>query len=296
MDIVDAQGHLGPGGIPEMLASMDALGIAAVLIDEFWFVGGPDEMPTYSVQTPAGTLRRSVSPTAQLAALMHPARFSYVAKIDRGDPELQSLARLARDTPAVRALRITPGLTNAELAALRTGEYDEMFQAAGNCGLPVFVTVPGNALVMEPVAARFPAVTFIVDHCGMPFTAAMRQGLIAAGLGDDLPVMGTGDRDADFAAVRQLSGLPNVALKWGHPQGLFGVSGYPFVGLRSYLRSAIDAFGAGRIMWAGDATVNLTGESWAELLFWLIDSPDLTANERADILGGTLRRLLNWPA
>lgn len=36
MDIVDAQIHVGRGGIGATLAAMDALGIASVIIDEFW--------------------------------------------------------------------------------------------------------------------------------------------------------------------------------------------------------------------------------------------------------------------
>ena len=36
MDIVDSQIHFGPGGTVEVLAEMDALGIQACLVDEFW--------------------------------------------------------------------------------------------------------------------------------------------------------------------------------------------------------------------------------------------------------------------
>ena len=36
MDIVDAQIHIGPGRIDEVEASMDALGISAVLSDPAW--------------------------------------------------------------------------------------------------------------------------------------------------------------------------------------------------------------------------------------------------------------------
>ena len=36
MDIVDAQAHMGPGRIDEMLSAMDAVGIAAIVIDEYW--------------------------------------------------------------------------------------------------------------------------------------------------------------------------------------------------------------------------------------------------------------------
>lgn len=294
MDVVDSQVHLGPGGIDKLLAAMDALGIKAAVIDEFWF-GTATEMPTYAIAAGNEIVHRKVAPTAELASLMHPDRFSYVLRVDRRDPQMHSLIRLLRDAPNGRALRITPGLAQAELSALASGGYDQMFEKAGECGLPIFVTIPGNAAALQRSIEKFPDVTFVIDHCGMPFTSAMKQGLAAAGLADQLPEMGGGTNEAEFRNVLRLAERPNVALKWGHAQGLFGVTGYPFVGLRPYLRSALNAFGAERVMWAGDASANLTGETWAELLFWLLDNPDLDQNERANLLGGTVRRILSWP-
>jgi len=294
MDIVDSQAHLGPGGIAEIKAAMDALGIKAALIDEFW-LGSPIEMPTYAIPVGNGFVRRAVTPTAELAAFTYPERFSYVVRPDRRDPEMRSLIRLARDASHARALRITPGLAKAELSALAAGDYDDMFKTAAEYGLPIFVTIPGNTPVLISSAKKFPGLTFIIDHCGMPFTAGMKKGLVDAGLGEQLPDMGGAGNEVEFDRVLQLSALPNVALKWGHAQGLFGVSGYPFVNLRPCLRAALNAFGAERIMWAGDASVNLTGESWAELLFWLVDNPDISQGEREKLLGGTARRILNWP-
>lgn len=295
MDIVDSQTHLGPGGIAEIKAAMDAVGVKSALIDEFWF-GTSIEMPTYPVPVAQGVVRRGVTPTAELAALTHPNRFSYLLRPDRRDPELHGLIRLARDAPHARALRITPGLAKTELAALACGSYDDMFKTAADCGLPIFLTLPGNAPALLSSAKKFPQLTFIIDHCGMPFSVAMKQGLMKAGLGDQLPEMGGASNEVEFDRVLKLSVLPNVALKWGHAQGLFGVSGYPFINLRPYLRSALDAFGAERMMWASDVSANLTGESWAELLFWLIDNPDISHDEREKLLGGTARRILNWPA
>jgi predicted TIM-barrel fold metal-dependent hydrolase len=295
MDIVDCQAHLGPGGIEQIRAAMDAVGIKAALIDEFW-LGSTVEMPAYSVRAAGQVVRRTVTPTAELAALTHPDRFSYIVRPDRRDPELHSLIRLARDAPHARALRITPGLARTELSAVTSGGYDDMFKAAADCGLPVFVTIPGNAPALRSSIEKFAALTFIIDHCGMPFTAGMKKGLLDAGLGAELPEMGGGTNEAEFDKVLRLAELPNVALKWGHAQGLFGVSGYPFPNLRPYLRSALNEFGAERMMWAGDASVNLTGESWAELLFWLVDNPELSQSEREKLLGGTARRILNWSA
>jgi L-fuconolactonase len=295
MDIVDSQVHLGPGAIEKMLAAMDALGIKAALIDEFWF-GTAGEMPTYPICVPDGTLRRALTPTAELAAFTHPDRFSYLFRPDRRDPEMRCLIRLVRDAPYGRALRIIPGLAKVELSALTSGHYDHVFEEAADSGLPIFVTIPGNAPALRSSIEEFRAVTFIIDHCGMPFTADMKKGLAASGLGDQLPDMGRAAEEAEFEKVLRLADLPNVALKWGHAQGLFGVSGYPFPGLRPYLRKALNAFGAERVMWASDASANLTGESWAELLYWLMDNSDLSHGERANLLGGTARKILNWPA
>ncbi len=63
-DIVDTQIHIGPGGIEETLAQMDALGIRAALIDEYWFTGTANQ-PHHVL---AGGVQRPVAPTAELAA------------------------------------------------------------------------------------------------------------------------------------------------------------------------------------------------------------------------------------
>lgn len=294
MDILDSQAHIGPGGIDEMIAAMNALGIRSVLLDEYWLSVTTEEMPTYTVQAGVQTFRRAVSPTAELAAMTHPDRFSYLQRVDRRDPELGAIIRLARDASHCRALRIAPGLDKTELAELAGDGYDVLFAQAADCGMPVFVTIPGNAPVLRAAAARFPSVQFIVDHCGMPFSETLKDALKAAGLGETMPEMGGRGTPEEFNRVLQLADLGNVALKWGQAPGLFVVSPYPFEPLRRFLRAALDAFGSERVMWAGDASANMTGESWAELLFWSRDNPDLSPQEKADFLGGTARRILNW--
>ena len=50
-------------------------------------------------------------------------------------------------------------------------------------------------------------------------------------------------------------------------------------------------------MWASDYTVarDQNGNSWAQTLYYLLDSDELTASEKEWIFGGSLRRVLNWP-
>jgi L-fuconolactonase len=117
MDIVDSQAHLGPGGAAEMVAAMDALGIAAVLIDEWWM--GKTLDPGYHL--PNGAFRPT-APTAELASWTYPGRFSYQLSVDPPDPELESQLRQLRDAAYCRALRIAPGINRTELQ--RFGEGD----------------------------------------------------------------------------------------------------------------------------------------------------------------------------
>src|SRR5690349_18241225 len=136
MDIVDSQVHIGPGGAAEMVAAMDALGIKSVLNDEWW-MGTPGH-PFYTVGEGA---IRTTSPTAELAAWTYPGRFSYLVRVDPRDPELKSVIRMARDAAHARALRISPGMTRAEVADFASGVYDEIFALASDCGLPIFLQI-----------------------------------------------------------------------------------------------------------------------------------------------------------
>jgi predicted TIM-barrel fold metal-dependent hydrolase len=141
--------------------------------------------------------------------------------------------------------------------------------------------VPGQVALLAPYARRFPRLNIIVDHCGMPSTRYGVAGEAAA----------QGARY--FDTVLALAEHPNVALKWSHAQERFGVTDYPFAGLRPLLRRALEAFGPERVVWASDHTV--LPFAWAQLLDSLRDDPELTMAEKAWLLGGALRRLLDWP-
>ena len=286
MEIVDSQIHFGPGGIETTLAAMDALGISAVLADEFW--GLDNWGPGYTL--PNGAYRVT-SPTAELAAWLHPARFAYVLRVDRLDPEVESLVRMAKDAPHCRAIRMLPALTAAELDAFEGGAYDPVFALAERIGLPVFLFIAGHVELMPRYLEKFGKLRFIVDHCGMPMEANI-SFLDAAT--PDQPHAGP---DAGyFDEVLKLAAWSNAALKWSHAQGMFGMRDYPSPGLRPYLRRAIDAFGADRVMWASDHGGNQTGETWSELVHYIRDNPELSAEEKAWVMGGTVRALLDWKA
>ena len=286
MDIVDSQIHFGPGGTEAVLAEMDALGIQACLVDEFW---GLDTWgPGYTLSN--GTFRPT-RPTVELAAALYPNRFSYVARVERSDPEVLSLIRISSDDPNARAIRMIPAVTATETDAFAAGSYNDIFAAANDVGVPVFLFIAGHVELLPRYLERFRSLTFIVDHCGMPMEAGI-------GMPDaDRPDGGSthpGPQVAYFDQVLRLADHPNVLLKWSHAQGMFGELEYPSPGLIPHLRRAIDAFGVNRIMWASDHGGNQTGETWSQLLHYLLDSDGVTRDEKTWLFGRTVRTALDW--
>ena len=75
---------------------------------------------------------------------------------------------------------------------------------------------------------------------------------------------------------------------------MFGELDYPSPGLVPYLRRAIEAFGAERIMWASDFGGNQTGETWDQLLHYLLDADDVSDAEKEWLFGGTVRQVVGW--
>jgi predicted TIM-barrel fold metal-dependent hydrolase len=297
MDVLDSQVHMGPGGAAGMVAAMDALGIASVLVDEWW-MGTPGH-PFYRVGEGGGALR-TTSPSAELAAWTYPGRFSYLVRVDPRDPELAAVVRLVRDAEHARALRIAPGMSRAELADFAAGVHDPVFALASEHGLPVFLQIGGHVDLLDRVARKYPDCRIIICHCGMPPGDAMWP-IVAEmeGLPDSADYwrrLAAEPAGQAFAKVLRAADHPHVALKWAHAPVMFGAAGYPNLAARPFLRKALDVFGADRIMWASDITANQTGESWAELLFAMTQNPDLSSGECALVMGGTARRWLGWEA
>lgn len=283
MDIVDMQFHLGPGGTDLALAKMDALGIAACVIDEFWF-GDRFGFPGYKL---GSGFFRTTLPSLELAATLHPNRFTGVLRVDRRDPEVAHVIRLAAQAPYVRAIRlVTPAFEREEGSAFEEGAFAPVFAAACDSGLPVCVTAPLQLEATAAYARQFRDVKIIVDQCGLLSDGARRY----LGL-EPSPE----DRLLAFDKVLSLSSHPNIGLKWVHAHDIFELSPFPGEELRPILRRAINAFGADRVMWGSDASVAHTGATWAEMLFGLRINADLTPQELTALVGGTARNWLNWP-
>ena len=283
-DIVDAQVHVGRGGIGPALETMDRLGIASTLIYEFWgtFAGGDPRHTMPGFKLPNGAWR-AVNAVASEASLAYPERFASVVKVDRTDPQLRVVLEGIASTPHIKGIRVLPAWSVADIASFAAGGCDEIFGIAQDLGIPVFLFIPGQAALLRPYLARFPRLTVIVDHCGMPF----------ANIPFDGPKGTPQPGPAYFDEVLKLAEFPNAALKWSHAIALFGPQYPTHESLRPVLRKAIAAFGAERIVWASDNTV-MPGHSWGSLLNAVLDDPGLSPDEKNWILGGSARKLLHW--
>jgi predicted TIM-barrel fold metal-dependent hydrolase len=290
MEIVDARVHLNhiganwqntdPAVVTDYaIVTMDALGIRAVLIDEW---AGWDEhrrhLPGYVL--PNGAMRSRL-PFSETAVALHPDRFGYTARIDPRDPEMEQLMANVRRTPGGLCLRIVPFVETGERQAFETGGFDKLFAAAQRHEVPLFFYLPAGAPLLEPVLRKFPNLQVILDHCGV-----------------DAP-SDTPSRDARLEQLDEVISLakyPNFALKWCHAPDWLSLESYPFRDLMTPLRRVIDAFTPQRVMWGSDHTQTVTHHSWAQAFYYLLDTDALSATDKEWILGRTVRTILRWPA
>jgi L-fuconolactonase len=288
MDIVDAQVHLNRLGSPGdqtdpavavdcAIVTMDALGLAAVLIDEWAGFADPitkrGHLPGYFL--PNGAMRGQ-HPFSERAIALHPDRFAYVARIDPIDPDLEELMAGVRTKPGAVCLRIVPIPEAGELELFERGGFEALFAAAEKYQVPIFAWFPGRSHLLVPTLEKFPNLQLILDHCGVS-----RE---------------EGEHADQLARVFALARYPNLALKWCHAPSQLSREAYPFRDVIPHLRRALEAFGPERVMWASDHTQSKVHHSWAQALYYVVDSNELTDQEKEWILGRSVRTIMRWPS
>jgi L-fuconolactonase len=305
MEIVDAQVHLNQlvpdwrtadsdSVISAGIASMDAVGISALLIAESR--GFDAKMrPALGPELPNGAIRAEF-PFSERAVATHPDRFAYLVRIDANDPELERLMSEVRNKPGALCLRIVPIPDTGEVDRLAAGDFEPMFAAAETCGVPIFAWLPGRSHLLEPYLRKFPKLQVILDHCGVG-VAPPRLGHIAPTLASSMvPTLAA--RVAQLDQVISLAQYSNLALKWCHATSLLSGEEYPHRDVLPYLRRVIEAFGVERVIWASDYTQSRaeTGQTWAQSLYYILDSDMLSDTEKEWLLGRSVRQALRWPS
>lgn len=271
MDIVDAQVHLHlTMSAEETLAAMNALGIQAAVIDEFWGFAARTGHGEPGIALPGARAFRAVAPGAEMASIRYPERFCYLLRIHHRDPELAAGIRAVADAPHARAVRIV-ARDDEDVRDLARGDYGPVFDAAADHGLPVFAMTARNGHLLRPYAKACPDNPIVLDHVGMPAN------------------------EDEFEDVLRLSDQPNIMIKWGHGPELFHAGDYPFTPALDKLLRVLDAFGRERVMWASDHTTITGDHCWADELFALRETDRLGPEDKRWLLAGTVRAVLDWP-
>jgi L-fuconolactonase len=265
MEIVDAQVHANHRGLDQSIAIMDAIGVAAAVID-VW--------PPERTKMPNGVNRYKYT-FAEEAVKRFPGRFAYVVRFDPNDVEVEDQIAQVRQAAGRLCIRIASGL---DLKALPSGAHEHILSSAAKYDVPVMIYAGNEHAAVTRYVEKFDRVQFIIDHVGM-----------AVGLGGvPDPIETTIDRLIAYAKY------PNVAVKWGHAPRL-SREPFPYRDLIAQLRRVIDAFGVSRIMWASDYTVTVDHHNYGESLFCLRGSQQLSEGDKEWILGRSARKVLRWP-
>jgi predicted TIM-barrel fold metal-dependent hydrolase len=247
--------HL-PNGLSaeEMLMHMDEAGVdRAVIVPPSWVGENNDD--------------------GLAAASKYPGRYAVMGRFDPKRLDAMTALESWKQQPGMLGIRMT--LFRGFAGWLEDGTLDTFWPACERLGIPVMALTPNTAAKLEPVAAKHPGLTLIMDHMAADLSA-------------------TGDKA--FAAIDQLLALakyPKVFVKVSSAP-CFSAEPYPFTDIYPYMRQIYDAFGPRRMMWGADYS-RLTS-TYTECLEHFRSGLDfLSDDDKEWILGRTLAETLPWP-
>jgi L-fuconolactonase len=276
-----------------LIATMDAVGVGGAVLfpaDTEWATGlaaaFPDRFRVVPPLAPGGHLR-SFTPEG------------VVNRLDPLAPDIaQRLAEFAGEHLCVGFRMMDRRTLPESVAGIDPVElFGPVLQACRDLGVAIFLSSAGDTVVPRAMAEAFPGLLVVIDHLGLhqPPTNVRETPPFK-----------------DLESLLALAEVPNIALKMtGVPT--LAEQPFPFADLWSSLRRLIDAFGTGRLMWGSDIS-RIQGKmghdlrlypdyeryeglhTFAEAVHYLRETDQVTEDERAALLGGTVRSLLRWPS
>jgi L-fuconolactonase len=244
---------------------------------------------------------------AERVAEAYPGRFAVIprvypgppnpagAEIDPEAPDIEDQLTAAFARPGIKGIRFALGFWDDVVERWKQGAFDRAVDACARHDIPIFMFVSGHMDLVAPVAERYPDLPIVVDHMGI------RQPPLEPV--DSPPWRRLGE-------LLALGRHPNVSVKLcGAPS--LSLEGPPYADSWPAIEATLEAFGADRLFWASDisrfrgrlgahrfpvAEAEYVGKhTYAESLAFFSESP-LSESEKELILGGTIRRILDWPA
>jgi hypothetical protein len=223
----------------------------------------------------------------------YPDRFASCLFADLNAEDMDGYISTFRDTPGRLALRVvirrhTDGQLTPDYLA---GKHEPVFDAAEKHEVPVFMQAAGHMDEASKIAEAHPGLNLIVDHLGL----------------NQQPAEVGPEPWAALDSVNALARFPNVTVKFcGGPT--LTSSPYPYDEIWPYLMRMVEAFTPDRLMWGSDYTrlrIASAGgtaprDEWygtyAEHLFFILETDKLSDSDKEKLLGQTLRRVVGWPA
>jgi predicted TIM-barrel fold metal-dependent hydrolase len=246
-----------PFPVSRLLAAMDTVGVDAGLI----------VVPSIY----ANDNRYSLS-----AAAACPKRLAVIGKIDENDADLEERIASWRAQPCMLGIRVI--VTQRDCARLSGAGLSKLFSAASRHAVPVCLYTPGCLAEAAGVADRHPQLKIIIDHLGLAAPPAIPAG--------PQPF-------ADIDHLVELARRSNVAVKLSGVPAL-SREPFPFRDLWPQLHRVIRAFGPERCMWGSDFTRVADLHSYGQAIDYIRDTSELSTDEKAMILGGSLLRQFRW--
>jgi predicted TIM-barrel fold metal-dependent hydrolase len=205
-------------------------------------------------------------------------RFRVVGRVDAAREDLDEALRELGADPGVVGIRLNlwaPAAVDAFLG----GRDDRLLAGAARAGLRLCVNAPGRFDLLERIARTFPDLPLIVDHVGL-FSVAMLDP-------------GYGDTFAGLDGLLKLAAYEQVSVKLTSLP-LLSREPYPHADVWPHVHRVIAAFGPERLMWGSDQTV--FDHDYGETIDLIRATDELSPDDKAQILGASLRRVWGWPA
>jgi predicted TIM-barrel fold metal-dependent hydrolase len=212
--------------------------------------------------------------TALEAVERYPGRFAIMGRFDTDAPDAEEQLAGWLDQPGMLGIRLT-FMAKPRLEQLDDGSLDWFWAACERHQIPLMILFRGQPEKAEPIVARHPDLTIVLDHMALDPSAEV------AG------VWGPIDH------VVSLAKHPRVHVKVSSVPN-FSTEAYPHRDVHDHLRRLYDAYGPRRLFWGSDVT-RLKGSyrDCARLFQEGIDF--LTDDDRELIMGKALAECLNWP-
>lgn len=240
----------------EMVSAMDATGVdGAILVSPL-------------------SLYRFDPGYALEAYRAHPDRFRVVKPIDPADPALRADLDRWSTTDGTVGVRILlqDGLLSDPADSRLTGA----FAAAGALGLPVNLLCWGRLAAAGALARACPGTLIVIDHLGL-----------------QQPQKPSPDPWADLPRLLALADHPNVRVKISGAC-MLSHEPFPYADIWDPIRRIIDRFGVDRCLWGTDWTRTLGVVSYDQATRCFLETTFLSPEEKAQLMGGTLRQVYRW--